>query len=91
MAAVIDAGGQLTLEQRVQNKWDAQWIAKESMKAVELLFKATGARGLRMDHPMQRYFRDVHAASNHAFLNADKGSLNAGFVGLGGPTSDLVL
>lgn len=91
MDAVIDAGGQLTLEQRVQNKWDAQWIAKESMKAVELLFKATGARGLRMDHPMQRYFRDVHAASNHAFLNADKGSLNAGFVGLGGPTSDLVL
>lgn len=91
MDAIIDSGAPWSLDLRVQNKWDAQWITKEAMRAVELLFKATGARGLRLDHPMQRFFRDVHAASNHAFLNADKGSLNAGFVGLGGPTVDLVL
>ena len=36
-------------------------------------------------------FRDIHAASNHAFLNSDKGSLNAGFVQLGGMTADFIL
>lgn len=91
MDALIDAGEDLPLDLRVRNKWDAQYIAKEAQRAIELLFKASGARGLKLDSPMQRFFRDVHAASNHAFLNADKGSLNAGMVALGGGTSDFVL
>ncbi|MFA5120695.1 acyl-CoA dehydrogenase family protein [Zavarzinia sp.] len=91
MDALIDAGEDLPLDLRVRNKWDAQYIAKEAQRAIELLFKASGARGLKLDSPMQRFFRDVHAASNHAFLNADKGSLNAGMVALGGGTSDFAL
>lgn len=91
MDALIDGGEPFSMELRAKNKWDAQWIAKEAMKAVELLFKASGARGIRSDSPMQRYFRDIHAASNHAFLNPDKGSLNAGLVQLGGFTADLTL
>jgi 3-hydroxy-9,10-secoandrosta-1,3,5(10)-triene-9,17-dione monooxygenase len=89
--ALIDAGAEIPLDVRVKNKWDAQWIAKEAQKAVELLFKASGARGIKLESPMQRFFRDVHAASNHAFLNPDKGSLNAGLVQLGGGTTDFVL
>lgn len=91
MDALVDARAEFPLELRVKNKWDAQWIAKEAQKAVELLFKASGARGIKLDSPMQRYFRDVHAASNHAFLNPDKGSLNAGLVQLGGTTTDFTL
>jgi 3-hydroxy-9,10-secoandrosta-1,3,5(10)-triene-9,17-dione monooxygenase len=91
MDALIDAGTPFSLELRARNKWDAQWIAKEAQKAVDLLFKASGARGIRLESPMQRYFRDIHAASNHAFLNPDKGSLNAGLVQLGGTTSDFIL
>lgn len=89
--ALIDSGVPIPVEVRVRTKWDAQWIAKEALRAVELLFKASGARGLRLDSPMQRYFRDIHAASNHAYLNADKGALNAGLVLLGGETTDAVL
>lgn len=91
MDAIIEAGGEFPVDFRVRMKWDAQWIAKEAQAAVTLLFKASGARGLKLDSPMQRYFRDVHAASNHAFLNADKGALNAGFVAMGGATADLVI
>ena len=78
MDALIDAGAFFPPELQAKNKWDAQWIAKEAQKAVDLLFKASGARGIRLESPMQRYFRDINAASNHAFLNPDKGSLNAG-------------
>ena len=91
MDALIDHGAELPVELRVKNKWDAQHIAKTSMQAIELLFKASGGRGIRVENPMQRYFRDVHAASNHAYLNADKGSLNAGGVLMGETTTDFAL
>ena len=86
--ACIEAGAAPPIELRVQAKWDAQHLTKEAARAIELLFKASGARGIRLSNPLQRYFRDVHAASNHAFLNADKGSLNAGGVLMGAMTSD---
>lgn len=91
MDEYVERGEEMSLELRVQNKWDAQVIARESMEAVNLLFKACGGRGIRKEHPVQRFFRDIHAASNHAFLNADKGSLNAGGVMLGQGTMDFTL
>ncbi|WP_439814371.1 acyl-CoA dehydrogenase family protein [Zavarzinia sp. CC-PAN008] len=91
MAAVIDDGGQPSLESRVAYKWEAAAIAKDAARAVDLLFKATGGRGIRLENPIQRYFRDIHAASNHAFLNADRGALNAGAVLMGAQTMDVAL
>lgn len=91
LAETIDAGGQPTLDRRVAYKWEAASIAKNAMQAVELLFKASGGRGIRQENPLQRFFRDVHAASNHAFLNAEKGAVNAGNVAMGGPTMDFAL
>ncbi|HUO93024.1 MAG TPA: acyl-CoA dehydrogenase family protein [Rhizomicrobium sp.] len=88
MTGYIARGEPIPLITRVNNKWDAQTIGKDAMRAIELMFKASGGRGLRLSNPMQRYFRDAHAASNHAYLNADKGSLNAGFVAMGGETMD---
>ncbi|MFI4975861.1 MAG: acyl-CoA dehydrogenase family protein [Caulobacterales bacterium] len=89
--ALIAAGQPLPVVTRVANKWDSQVIAKSAMQAIELLFKASGARGIRLSNPLQRFFRDAHAASNHAFLNADKGALNAGFVAMGGDNGDFVV
>lgn len=91
LAKHVDAGSPIPVELRVRCKWDAQFMAREAMRAVELLFKAAGGRGVRQENPLQRFFRDVHTASNHAFLNADKGAVNAGFVAMGGPTADFAL
>lgn len=91
MEEFIARGETLPLAVRVRNKWDTQVIAKQAKEAVDLLFKASGGRGIREENPMQRFFRDIHAASNHAFLNADKGSLNAGLFELAGVTKDLTL
>ena len=51
----------------------------------------SGGRGIRLSNPLQRFFRDVHAASNHAFLSAEKGALNMGGVALGLDTADFTL
>jgi 3-hydroxy-9,10-secoandrosta-1,3,5(10)-triene-9,17-dione monooxygenase len=91
MDAVIADGEVFPMDMRVRNKWEAQAIAKDAKQAIELLFKATGGSGLRDENPMQRFLRDVHAATNHAYLNADKGSLNMGFFALSGITRDVAL
>lgn len=89
--AAIASGEPIPMRLRVEAKWDAAYIAKSAMQAVELLFKASGGRGIRLSNPLQRFFRDVHAASNHAFLSAEKGALNMGGVALGLDTVDFTL
>jgi len=88
---LVTAGEPIPVTLRVTHKWDATMIAKTCVEAVDLLFQATGARGLMLSNPIQRYFRDAHAASNHAALNADQGSLNAGFVAMGGANADFFI
>jgi len=56
-----------------------------------MLFKISGGRGAMLSHPIQRYFRDVHTASNHAFLNADKGSVNMGGLLMGAEPKDIAV
>ena len=87
----IDRGEPVPLASRVSGKWDAQVIAKASVESVTHLFKAAGASAIRSSNPMQRYFRDAHAASNHAFLNTDKGSFNSGGVLLGAENLDFIV
>jgi 3-hydroxy-9,10-secoandrosta-1,3,5(10)-triene-9,17-dione monooxygenase len=87
----IDNGVTIPLEQRTEYKWEAQRVARDNADAVTLLFKASGGSAIRLDNPMQRFFRDIQAATNHAFLNADKGCLNRGGILLGLPNTDFVI
>jgi 3-hydroxy-9,10-secoandrosta-1,3,5(10)-triene-9,17-dione monooxygenase len=91
MRKIAEAGGTFDLELRSEWKWDVVWIAKQAMEATNLVFKASGGGGIRNESPMQRFFRDIHAASNHAALNADKGSISAGGVFLGGSPTDVLI
>jgi len=34
----------------------------ESVKAVDLLFHATGTNGIHQQLPLERFFRDIHVA-----------------------------
>lgn len=88
---LIAANEPIPVPLRVAMKWDATITAKNAMEAIELLFKASGGRGLLLSNPMQRFFRDAHAASNHAALNPDKGSLNVGHVAMGGANADFIV
>jgi hypothetical protein len=51
-----------------------------------VLFRSAGSSVVRLDNPMQRYFRDIHTATRHAFLNVDRGGPSFGGVLLGLPT-----
>ena len=84
MDAALEAGNALTIEQRAELKWRAQRLAQDNATIVTDLLKAAGGSAMRLDNPMQRYFRDIHAATNHAFLNVGRGAMSMGAIQLGG-------
>jgi 3-hydroxy-9,10-secoandrosta-1,3,5(10)-triene-9,17-dione monooxygenase len=50
---------------------DRAFVAKLCVQAVNRLFEASGARAIMDSEPIQRLYRDVHAASHHAALGWD--------------------
>ncbi len=56
-----------------------------AMRAVDRLFEASGARGIMDANPMQRFWRDVHAAGNHVAWGIDSSYIAAGAHALGMP------
>ena len=56
-----------------------------AMRAVDRLFELSGARGIMEDNPIQRFWRDVHAAGNHVAWGIDNSYVNAGAHALGMP------
>jgi 3-hydroxy-9,10-secoandrosta-1,3,5(10)-triene-9,17-dione monooxygenase len=84
MDEALAASGELSIELRVELKWRAQRLSHDNATSVTELMKAGGGSAMRLDNPLQRYFRDIHTATNHAFLNADKGAMSMGSVQLAG-------
>ena len=79
--AVMAAEGD-ALEARAMLRLAACNAARESAAAVDLLYEAAGAGAARAGEPLQRMFRDVHVAAQHAMV-ADAVALLAGRVRLG--------
>lgn len=61
-------------DMRVGHILDIASVGNECTEAVIKLFPALGARGLYSDNPMQRFLRDILAASNHMTQNIDDAS-----------------
>lgn len=74
MIALAEAGENIPLSQRIRARRNSADIVRRGMRAVDLLFEASGGRGIFLDNPMQRFFRDVHAMRAHAINNIDKAS-----------------
>jgi 3-hydroxy-9,10-secoandrosta-1,3,5(10)-triene-9,17-dione monooxygenase len=62
---------------------DGAYAARLCTRAVDLLFEVGGAEYLYDDKPMQRFFRDIHAAQNHYSLTWDVAAAAAGKYMLG--------
>jgi alkylation response protein AidB-like acyl-CoA dehydrogenase len=47
------------------------FAAKLLVQAVDAVFAAAGGSALGLQHPVQRFWRDIHAAGSHISLNWD--------------------
>jgi 3-hydroxy-9,10-secoandrosta-1,3,5(10)-triene-9,17-dione monooxygenase len=72
MMRLVGAGEQIPLSTRARYRWDAGKAIDWSVKAVDRLFEASGGRGIFLDNPIQRAWRDVHAMRAHAGNNPER-------------------
>jgi 3-hydroxy-9,10-secoandrosta-1,3,5(10)-triene-9,17-dione monooxygenase len=57
---------------------DSAYVATLAKRTAARLFEATGGRGIYLTQPLQRAFRDVHAAAVHGSLNWDRNMIRYG-------------
>jgi 3-hydroxy-9,10-secoandrosta-1,3,5(10)-triene-9,17-dione monooxygenase len=72
MMQLMRAGREIPLSQRARYRWDAGKAIDWSVRAVDRLFEASGGRGIFLDNPIQRAWRDVHTMRAHAGNNPER-------------------
>lgn len=63
---VVAAGEEVPIEARARARRDQVRAAWRSARAVDTLFASSGGNSIRLDKPIQRFWRDIHAGLNHA-------------------------
>ena len=81
--AMVEAGQMPDLERRARYRRDGAYGATICTQAVELIFAAAGGGAIYQSNPLQRSFRDIHAANAHFMLNWDVNGAVYGRVALG--------
>jgi 3-hydroxy-9,10-secoandrosta-1,3,5(10)-triene-9,17-dione monooxygenase len=82
---ITQSGVVPSIEQKASYRRDGAFAATLCTRAVDLLFAATGGGAIYERNPIQRAFRDVHAANAHYVLNWDVNGAMYGRVALGLP------
>lgn len=85
------AGEPTPLQTRVAFRFDSANAVVKSVTAVDMLMSESGGRAIFLDHPLLRYFLDVHAARGHYANSPNKPGWNFGGQQLGLPNKDFFL
>ena len=79
-----DEGGTLDIETRLRYKRNCALAARMCVEAVDSLHEMAGGNGIYDHYPLQRMFRDQHAAAGHFSFSTDAQLPPWGLVALGG-------
>jgi alkylation response protein AidB-like acyl-CoA dehydrogenase len=83
VSAAAETGTQANLDLRLRNRLSQSFCARLLVQAVDALFLASGGQGIFTSKPLQRAWRDAHAAAVHVSLNWDAVSTMYGQYALG--------
>jgi 3-hydroxy-9,10-secoandrosta-1,3,5(10)-triene-9,17-dione monooxygenase len=84
----LDVGrqeGPLTFDQRMLNHRNFAYIAQLCVRVVERIYVSSGGNTNYDSHPLQRFWRDVHAMAAHAAIGFDVAGESFGLHELGLP------
>ncbi len=73
------------MEDKVRWRRDAAYGARLCGEAVDIIFTAAGGGAIYESNPLQRAWRDIHAANGHYAVNWDANGITYGRVALGLP------
>ncbi len=66
-----ERGDRVTPLERARTLRDRAYAGKLAVQSVNTLFEAAGAHAIAESDPLQRFHRDIHAATHHAGMNWD--------------------
>jgi 3-hydroxy-9,10-secoandrosta-1,3,5(10)-triene-9,17-dione monooxygenase len=89
MMRLARAGAEIPLEFRARCRWDCGKATDWAVRAVDRLMMAAGGRGIFLDNPIQRAWRDVHAMQAHASNNVERAAAVFGRSEFGLPPTDI--
>ena len=89
MMRLARAGMEIPLVFRARVRWDSGKATDWSIRAVDRLMMASGGRGIFLDNPIQRAWRDVHAMQAHASNNVERAAAVFGRSEFGLPPTDI--
>ena len=81
--ATASRGEPIPIDMRLRNRLDHAFSARLLLQAIDALFAASGGQSIHLDKPIQRVWRDAHAAGSHLSLNWDAVSTMYGQHALG--------
>ncbi|MHA3794515.1 acyl-CoA dehydrogenase family protein [Sphingomonas sp. YL-JM2C] len=58
-------------DEQMQSRGDEAYAVRLAMRAVDRLMDASGGNAIRAERPIQRFWRDVHAAGGHAYFDLE--------------------
>ncbi len=88
---MAEEGIEASIELKLKQKRNCAFGAKLTVDAVDTLYALAGANGLYTRGPMERIFRDQHAAACHISFSIDAATSAWGLVALGGENGSPVL
>jgi indole-3-acetate monooxygenase len=69
---LLETQPRLDVKQGMPIALSASFATEAAVQAVDLVHACAGTAGIRDEQPFQRYFRDVHTLSQHAFASASR-------------------
>ena len=69
LSAAIDEAGDELVRARVMYRSASTHAAESAIRVVEIVSAAAGATSIWEEHPLERQFRDVHAAAKHVAMS----------------------
>ncbi len=83
-ANIVKGGGRLDIATKLRFRRNSAMMVKMATGAIDSLHEMAGANGIYDKYPIQRMFRDAHAAAGHIVFSLDAQLLPWGLAALGG-------
>src|SRR6185437_6666865 len=69
---LLESGGALSMHEKLKARFQAAFIGRLSLEAVQALFAAAGGHAIFDSNPLQRQLRDIIAVTTHRGLYFDE-------------------